>query len=170
MTEFGHFHIIYLLEIVEYDLAFYDKKTMFLRTAPPQPIMSWSIHLARQNLAKTLVSIAFAVFASVLGYVAISPYAAVIVGAAALISLSDFLLPVRFEIWQDRAVCRMLLKSAEIKWADVRRCYLDDYGVKLSPLDRASRLEAFRGVYLRFAGNESEVIEAVRELRPSVDE
>ncbi len=155
---------------MEYDLTFYDKKTMSLRTAPPQPIMSWSIHLARQNPAKTLVSIAFAVFAAVVGYVAISPYAAVIVVAAVLISLSDFLLPVRFELWPDRAVCRMLLKSAEIKWADVKRCYLDDYGVKLSPLGTASRLEAFRGVYLRFGDNESEVIEAVKELRPGSDE
>ncbi len=113
---------------------------------------------------------AFAVFATVLGYVAIGPYAAVIVGAAVLISLSDFLLPVRFELWPDRAVCRMLLKSAEIKWADVKQCYLDDYGVKLSPLGTASRLEAFRGVYLRFADNEPEVIKAVKELRPSADE
>lgn len=155
---------------MEYELAFHDKKTMFLRPAPPQPVMSWSIHLARQNPAKTLVSMAFAVFATVLGYVAIGPYAAVIVGAAVLISLSDFLLPVRFELWPDRAVCRMLLKSAEIKWADVKQCYLDDYGVKLSPLGTASRLEAFRGVYLRFADNEPEVIKAVKELRPSADE
>lgn len=60
----------------------------------------------------------------------------------------------------------MLLKSSEIKWANVKRCYLDDFGVKLSPLDRVSRVEAFRGVYLRFGDNQNEVIEAVKALRP----
>ncbi len=82
-------------------------------------------------------------------------------------SLSDFLFPVQFEIRPDRVGCRMLFKSSEIKWADVKRCYLDDQGIKLSPLDRISRLEAFRGVYLRFADNEAEVVEAVKSLRPT---
>lgn len=59
----------------------------------------------------------------------------------------------------------MFLKGTEIKWENVKRCYVDDLGVKLSPLDRASRIEAFRGVYLRFGDNQDAVIEAVKSLR-----
>lgn len=145
----------------------YDHKIMALQTASPQPIMSWTVHLARRHPGKTLVSVGFIVGVTAIGYFAIGFYAAALVCAALAASLSDFLFPVRFIIWKDRVGCRMLLKSAEIKWADVKQCYLDDYGVKLSPLGRASRLEAFRGVYLRFADNKSAVIETVKALRSS---
>jgi hypothetical protein len=59
----------------------------------------------------------------------------------------------------------MIFKTSEIKWTSVKRCYLDDFGVKLSPLDRKSRLEAFRGVYLRFGDNQNQVIETVKSLK-----
>lgn len=140
---------------------------MSLRSASSQPVMSWTVHLARRHPAKTLVAVGFIAAASIFGYLAISIYAAVAVGLAVMASLSDFLFPVQFEIRPDRVGCRMLFKSSEIKWADVKRCYLDDQGIKLSPLDRISRLEAFRGVYLRFADNEAEVVEAVKSLRPT---
>lgn len=88
---------------------------------------------------------------------------------ALVASLSDFLFPVTYFITPHGASCKMLLKSSEIKWANVRRCYLDDCGVKLSPLDRTSRVEAFRGVYLRFGDNQDEVIKIVKSLRPAGD-
>lgn len=134
---------------------------------PSQPILSWTVHLARQRPAKTAACVTFVAVASVVGYLAVGPAAALIVPLALVAFLSDFLFPVRYEITGERATSRMLLNRAEIKWADVKRCYLDDQGVKLSPLDRASRLEAFRGVYLRFGGNESEVVETVKALRPA---
>ena len=156
------------IDLVEYNLEFYNNRAMSLQAADsPQPVMSWTVHLARRQPAKTLICVAFIAAVSAGGYFAISPYAAALVCAALAASLSDFLFPIRFIIWEDRVGCRMLLKSAEIKWTKVKRCYLDDYGVKLSPLGRASRLEAFRGVYLRFANNENEVIETVKALRPS---
>jgi hypothetical protein len=139
---------------------------MLLDPIPTEPIMRWTVHLARQFPARAAVSVAFIALATTIGYFAVGPYAAALVGAALVASLSDFLFPVRYLVSRDRVSCRMLLKSAEIKWTDVKRCYLDDQGVKLSPLDRVSRLEAFRGVYLRFAGNEREVIETVKLLRP----
>lgn len=114
-----------------------------------------------------MVSIAFIAIATTIGCLTVGPHAAALIGAALVASLSDFLFPVRYIVSGDRVCCRMLLKSAEIRWADVKRCYLDDQGVKLSPLDRVSRLEAFRGVYLRFAGNEREVVETVKSLRPN---
>ena len=132
-----------------------------------QPILSWKVHLARRYPTRTIVSVAFIAVATTAGCFVVGPYAAALIGAALVASLSDFLFPVKYIVSCDRVCCRMLLKSAEIKWADVRRCYLDDQGVKLSPLDRTSRLEAFRGVYLRFAGNEREVIETVKSLRPN---
>jgi len=149
---------------MEFILALFDKQPM---PASCQPILSWTVHLARQYPARTIVSVAFIAVATTAGYFIVGPYAAALIGAALIASFGDFLFPVKYVITADRVSCRMLFKSAEIKWAGVKRCYVDDQGVKLSPLDRVSRLEAFRGVYLRFAANEREVIETVKSLRPN---
>ena len=149
---------------MEFILALFDKQPM---PASSEPVLSWTVHLARQYPTRTIVSVAFITVATAAGCFAVGPYIAALIGAALIASLSDFLFPVRYVIATDRVSCRMLLKSAEIKWADVKRCYVDDQGIKLSPLDRVSRLEAFRGVYLRFAANEREVIETVKSLRPA---
>jgi len=136
-------------------------------TIEDQAVLSWTVHLARTYPARAIVSVAFVCAAATVGCVVAGPYVAALAAAAMVASLADFLFPVRYVITRDKARCKMLVNRAEIRWADVKRCYLDDLGVKLSPLDRSSRLEAFRGVYLRFADNKDEVIETVKSLRPA---
>lgn len=129
-------------------------------------ILSWTVHLARQHPSRLAVAVAFVTLAACAGYFAIGPLAAVAVALVLSASLADFLFPVSYVLTRDGAECRMLFKSSQIRWENVRHCYVDDQGVKLSPLPRQSRLEAFRGVYLRFADNEEQVTEAVKSLRP----
>lgn len=139
-------------------------------TASAEPILSWSVHLARRYPAKAIISLAFVAAATAVGCALAGPYVALVVAAALVASLSDFLFPVKYLVTPDGASCRMLLKSSEIKWANVKRCYVDALGVKLSPLDRVSKVEAFRGVYLRFGNNQDEVIETVKSLRDAENE
>jgi len=131
-----------------------------------QAILTWTVHLARTQPKKAIATVAFICAATVVGCLMAGPFVAVLAAVALVASLADFLLPVRYVITRDKASCKMIGKGTEIRWANVRRCYLDDSGVKLSPLDRVSRLEAFRGVYLRFADNRDEVVETVKSLRP----
>ena len=157
-------------ELLEFELTHIRRESMRIeapKTASPEPVLSWTVHLARQRPAMTIASVIFIALASAGGFVAIGPAAGLLVAVVLVGFLSDFLFPMTYHITTENATCRMLLNRTEIRWADVRRCYLDDHGVKLSPLDRVSRLEAFRGVYLRFQGNEDKVIEAVKSLRPA---
>lgn len=135
-------------------------------TVEDQAILTWTVHLARTHPAKAAVSVALVCAAAALGCIVAGPFVGVIVAAALFASLADFLLPVRYVISREKASVKMIGKSSEIRWLDVKRCYLDESGVKLSPLDRVSRLEAFRGVYLRFGDNKEDVVEAVKSLRP----
>lgn len=128
-------------------------------------ILTWSVHLAREHPAKLACSLLTAAGAAMAGYWVIGPLGSVAVALAMLGSLAEFVFPVVYRITPEGASSRTLIKVSEIRWENVRRCYVDAGGVKLSPLDRATRLEAFRGVYLRFGGNEENVIEAVRSMR-----
>lgn len=80
-------------------------------------------------------------------------------------SVKEFLFPIRFELSATGARSRCLWSVSEIEWKNVRRIYVDAAGVKLSPLSSLSRLEAFRGVYLRFDGNREEALAAIDRWR-----
>jgi hypothetical protein len=129
------------------------------------PILSWTVHLARKQPRK--LALIFPIFLLTLfwAYYLVGVFGIAVAFLGLTAALADFLFPVHYEITTQRATCRRLLGITEIRWGNVKRCYLDDLGVKLSPLPRLSRLEAYRGVFLRFDGNDSEVIEAVRSVR-----
>ena len=85
---------------------------------------------------------------------------------ALTLSLSEFLLPIRYTLTQKGAQSRQGLVTLEIAWLDVKHAYWAADGIKLSPLSKPnSRLEPLRGVFLRFGGNEREVVAAVSTLR-----
>jgi hypothetical protein len=50
------------------------------------------------------------------------------------------------------------------KWSQYRSCYPDKNGVLLSPFVRPSRLENFRGTYIRFWNNREEVVSFVKTM------
>ena len=76
-----------------------------------------------------------------------------------LLSLSEFVFPVKYTLTAQSATARHGLTLLEIRWADVRHAYLTDEGVKLSPLRaKNSRFEPLRGVYLRFSEDNREVV------------
>lgn len=130
--------------------------------------LSWSVHLLRRQprRARRLALALTGVFVLSL-CVFHSFWLALLPAAAVLLSLSEFVFPVRYVLTSQSATARYGLTSLEIRWADVRHAYLTDEGVKLSPLRaKNSRFESLRGVYLRFdEGNRQAVIAAVQRFR-----
>ena len=130
--------------------------------------LSWSVHLMRrqpQRLPRLALALA-GVF--VLGLCAFhSFWLALLPASLLLLSLSEYVFPIRYTLTAQSATARHGLTLLEIRWADVRHAYLTDEGVKLSPLRaKNSRFEALRGVYLRFGeANQEAVIAAVRRGR-----
>ena len=129
------------------------------------PVLSWTVHLVQRQPGKLCVIIPLVFVAGCCAYSLMNIIGVVAVGFVLAASLSDFLLPVHYELTRDGAVCKKATGMSVIKWKQVRRCYLDEFGVKLSPLHKKTRLEPYRGVYLRFNDNKDEVIEAVKLLR-----
>lgn len=131
-----------------------------------EPILAWKVHLLRQEPRRVLliapVVLASLVVSYILFHSLLFPAVALLLFASAL---SEYLFPIRFEVTREGASSRTLLGRTTIGWDRVKKYYLDDRGIKLSSLGVTGRLEAYRGVYLRFGGNRDEVIEAVRRMR-----
>ena len=84
-------------------------------------------------------------------------------------SLGTYFLPTDYAAFAGGLESRFLGVTRRFKWGQFRSFYPDSNGVLLSPFTRPSRLENFRGLYLRFDGHQDEVLRLVRErMTPSV--
>lgn len=76
-------------------------------------------------------------------------------------SLLSFFLPADY-ILTDQSVTRRYLGISQTrKWSEFRSFYPDKNGVLMSPFALPSRLENFRGMYLRFERNREQVLAIV---------
>lgn len=139
-----------------------------MEVSAEESVLSWSVHLITRQPERPaqLGAVLLAVF--VLGLCVFHSFWLSLAPVLALLfSLSEFILPVRYILTPQSAAVRHGLTSLEIQWPDVRRAYLTDDGIKLSPLNtKNSRFESLRGVFLRFDDHNHEaVIAAVRRFR-----
>jgi hypothetical protein len=77
-------------------------------------------------------------------------------------AMSRYLLPVRYHLTDREVVVVHAGMTRRAPWERFRRFSVHPDGVFLSPFDRPSRLDAFRGCFLRFRDNREEVLELVR--------
>jgi hypothetical protein len=87
--------------------------------------------------------------------------AAVLLAAAS----GRFFLPTRFELDATGVGVRFCGQTRQMGWSRVGRIIVQEAGVFVSPFAKPSRLDSFRGVFLRFTGNADEVVTFVRDAR-----
>lgn len=136
------------------------------RAPLPSEEMEWTVHLARRRPRQAAVVVAVigaAAVAAGLGLrsVLLGLLAAVLLTAA----VGEFLFPVHHRLGSSRVESRGLWHRRRMEWPKVRRVVRDELGVKLSPLPRPSRLEAYRGIYLWFADNADRVMATIAHHR-----
>jgi hypothetical protein len=129
-------------------------------------ILTWKVHLLRDNPKKLLLVIPIFMLSLILCYATFHSFFYVAVAALLfVIALNDYLFPVSYEITEHTAASFAVFARSRIGWGSVKKYYIDDAGIKLSPFENHTRLEAYRGVYLRFGNHKDEVTAAVRRMR-----
>jgi hypothetical protein len=127
-------------------------------------LLSWSTHPAKARPLVTALVIAFLIILAVLVY--LLTYSAVFTVIAALIlygSLTQYFTKTNFEFTETKVRVKYVVNKIEKDWGQYRSYYADKNGVLLSPFPGPSRLENFRGLFIRFAGNKDQVMEIVRQ-------
>jgi hypothetical protein len=128
----------------------------------------WKVHLFRSQPQKGISALFAAALVAFLGYTALgSVLIAICAALAVILSISEFLFPIIYRMNERDASASSPFTTTSIRWEDVRHVCVDSNGVKLSPLARPSRLEPFRGIYLRFAGNRDQVLAEIEKHRKS---
>ena len=127
----------------------------------------WQAHPARERPGMTLALVAFlaALFAAV--WLAFREPLFVALSVAVLGSaLAPWFLPTTYRLDDGGASERRAGWKRARRWAEVRRVDADPRGATLSPFDRPSWLDPYRGMRLLFAGNRDEVLAALEEKLP----
>lgn len=134
-----------------------------------EPVLSWNVSLAaREGMHKLVISLAVIVGVLALGGYLYRDVVLVSISAGVFfLATADYFIPMKFWLTREAAYRRTIFGTRFIRWSNVKHCYFDDKGIKLSPLAQRSRSEALRGLFLYFGDNRDELVEAVRDLAPS---
>jgi len=121
--------------------------------------LTWVSHPVKRNLRNSILLSLFLVILWAIVYIITDSVLFLVLSVVIMLgSLSPFYLPTRYELTEDKVKVNYVFHSMEKSWTSYRSYYPDKNGVLLSPFPRPSRLESFRGVYIRFAGNKEEVL------------
>ncbi len=121
--------------------------------------LSWTVHPIVENWRKSLLLglfLALLLFGIYFGFQSI--YVALISGIVLIGSLYKYFLPFHHQCEADRLIITSCCYRLERSWETFRSFYVDANGILLSPFARPTRLENFRGVYVRFGKHTPEEV------------
>ena len=127
----------------------------------PQKI--WKVHPLRENWTRSTLLLLFLLFLfSGIYWLFQSVIVALLSEIVVTSSLYRYFVPFRYELHERQLVVTAPLYRLTKPWDSFRSFYIDKNGVLLSPFAKPSRLENFRGVYVRFGPNRSEVLDFIQ--------
>jgi hypothetical protein len=127
------------------------------------PSLEWVSHPARKNMKVAVLTTAFLIILVVVVYfLTYSPWFAILAFIILFGSLLPFYFPTRYRLTDEDIVIKTTAQRLVKKWSQYRTYYPDKNGILLSPFLRPTRLENFRGIYIRFANNKEEVMAFVK--------
>jgi len=128
-----------------------------------QPLLEYLCHPARRNTTITALTTVFVIICTILVW--LISYSIILTALAVLIlfgSLTGFYFPTRYLFYDDHFIVKTAVQSLRKEWKQYRSFYPDKNGVLLSPFGRPTRLENFRGIYIKFSCNRDRVLDLVR--------
>jgi len=128
---------------------------------PPQYV--WVVHPLFDSPKKSVFLVSFLIFLLVgiqflFGSLGITLFSIVFLFG----SLRQYFLPFRYEVYNNQITVSSFLSKQDRAWNEFRSYYVDQHGILLSPFPKPSRLENFRGIYVRFGLDRSMVLDLIQ--------
>ena len=121
--------------------------------------INWCVHPFVENWKKTVLLLLFLLSLLTIIYVGYKSIPVLLFSALLLIApLYKYFLPFHYHCRTDNIIVNTCCYKLERSWSTYRSYYVDKHGILLSPFTKPSRLENFRGIYIRFGKHPSEEI------------
>ncbi len=132
--------------------------------------LEWISHPATANSKRTAWVIAFLLIVFLAVYLTTKSELLTIVAVFIMVgSLSSFFMPTKYRMDSKGIYIKTPGGKRNYNWGRFRSFYPDKNGVLLSPFKKPSRLENFRGVYIRFTDNRDEVVRFIEKMISKYD-
>ncbi len=126
--------------------------------------LKWVAHPFKKNKKKTFFLILFLILVWGLVYWSTLSLGYLLLAVFILMaSLSAYFFPTTYEMTEQKITVKYIATRKEKSWDTFRSFYADKNGVFLSPFPKPTRMENFRGLYVRYNDNQEEVLSFVRE-------
>ncbi len=138
---------------------------------PAHESLQWRSHPLVDEFPKSLLLVAIILAVCVAASWAFQGWVwGVISGVLLVAATARYIFPSHFQLDDEGVTVRFLGVARRMPWTALRRTASGPGGMFLSPFERPSRLDSFRGVSLRFAGNADEVIAFVKDKTAKTSE
>jgi hypothetical protein len=129
--------------------------------------LHWKCHPSRRSLLKTALVLALlhALMFFTIWYTE-SVFIGIVVMTAMVLSLGAYFFPTWYTLTDKGVTVKSLVAKFERPWTVYRSHWPDKNGVLLSPFPGPSRLENFRGLFVRFENNRDDVVAFVKRFVP----
>ncbi|UCD17974.1 MAG: hypothetical protein JSV44_03455 [Candidatus Zixiibacteriota bacterium] len=128
-------------------------------------VLEWVCHPAKRNrLLTAAVSLLIVVIVIVVYAMTYSVLFTILAFLIMTGSLAAFFFPTRYTLTEKEIFVKTATQNLHKKWSQYRTYYPDRNGILLSPFARPSRLENFRGLYIRFWNNRDDVVAYVKKM------
>ena len=130
--------------------------------------ISWRVHPLVENWKRSGILLLFLSCILAVIYFGFESIVVVLLSAILLIGpLYKYFLPFQYHCSIESLVVSACCYKLERPWSAFRSYYVDKNGVLLSPFAKPTRLENFRGVYVRFGKHSPE--EIVNNIRHKIN-
>ena len=116
-----------------------------------KPVIEWVSHPAKKRPLVTVLVTVFILLIAIGIYT--WTYSLIFTALTTMIlicSLAGFYFPIRYQFFDNNLMIKYTVTTIKKEWSQFRSYYADKNGVLLSPFPDPSRLENFRGVFLRY--------------------
>lgn len=126
--------------------------------------LEWTVHPLKTNRKVSIGLIIFLIALCTSIYFSFDSLTFLILSVIFLVgSLSSFFLPTTYLLQDNCIIVKTIFRRSARKWDSFKRYYPDKNGVFLSPFLYPTRLENFRGLYVRFNNNKTEVVDFIKQ-------
>ncbi len=126
--------------------------------------LEWTVHPIKRNWKVSIGVVAFMVALCAAIYFSFNSLALLALSITILVcSLAPFFFPTTYTLQDDCVIVKSLLRRFSKEWDSFKSYYPDRNGILLSPFPQPSRLENFRGLYVKFDRNKTEVVDFIKQ-------
>jgi len=126
--------------------------------------LEWTVHPLKANKKVSIGLIVFLIVLCTSIYFSFDSFTFLILSVIFLVgSLSSFFLPTTYLFQDDYIIVKTIFRRFSKQWGSFKSYYPDKNGVLLSPFPHPTRLENFRGLYIRFNNNKTEVVNFIKQ-------